>query len=81
MNIASFFTGWNLMRILRLIMGVIGAAQAIELRDPLIGLIAAFFLYQALANVSCCGVGACSTTPSRNFKKTDMVDTTYEEVK
>lgn len=82
MNLTSLFGAWDLMRVLRLLMGLLAAAQAIDLRDPLIGLIAAFFLYQAIANVSCCGVGGACRTPIKADAKHDKLDhTSYEEIK
>lgn len=82
MNLNTLTSGWNLMRMLRLTMGIIAAAQAIELRDPLIGLISVFFLYQAMANVSCCGVGgACQTPLKSEAKPSALENTSFEEVK
>ncbi|MFM6976590.1 MAG: hypothetical protein ACKOW2_07055 [Sphingobacteriaceae bacterium] len=82
MNLSTLSSGWNLMRVLRLAMGIIAGAQAIELRDPLLGLISAFFLYQAVMNTSCCGVAGCATPPARsNYKKTKPAETSYEEIK
>jgi hypothetical protein len=82
MNWTTLTTGWDLMRVLRLTMGLLAAVQAIELRDPLIGLISVFFLYQAMANVSCCGVGdACTTSVKPKAKQNVVERTSYEEVK
>lgn len=82
MNWKTLTTGWDLMRVLRLSMGLLAAAQAIELRDPLIGLISVFFLYQAVTNVSCCGVGgACTTSVKPEAKQNVLEHTSYEEVK
>ncbi|MFN8358046.1 MAG: hypothetical protein U0Y10_26525 [Spirosomataceae bacterium] len=50
------------MRWLRLGMGAYGAIQAIQLHDTLTGLIAAFFLFQAITNTGCCGATGCSST-------------------
>lgn len=80
MNFRTLLSAWDLMRFLRLTMGMLAAIQAIELRDPLIGLISVFFLYQAIANVSCCGVGTCSTSLRSTGKQKSIENTSYEEV-
>ena len=82
MNWNTLSTGWDLLRILRLVLGILVAAQAFELSDPLIGLFSVFFIYQALANVSCCGVGgACRTPFSASAKQKTIDSTSFEEVK
>ena len=74
------FTGWNFMRWLRLILGIIIAAQGIKLHDAVSGFIGEFFLFQALSNTGCCGMGACSVP--LNTRKTDAAeDTAFEEIK
>lgn len=70
----KLLTNWSLMRWLRLIMGVIIAFQAFQLKDGLLGILAAFFIYQALSNTACCGAGACSVEPKvRNLKEKDAL--------
>ncbi|MDP4147958.1 MAG: hypothetical protein Q8927_10235 [Bacteroidota bacterium] len=51
--------GWNLMRALRLIFGIVAIGQAIFTRDWVLGLAGAFLLFMALANIGCCGAGQC----------------------
>lgn len=58
----TLFTGWHLMRWLRLIFGVFFMVQAIQMHDVLIGFIAGFFLLTAIANVGCCGARSCAST-------------------
>lgn len=62
----TLFTGWNFMRWLRLGFGILIAFQAIETKDSLSGLIAGFFLFQALTNTGCCGVNGCAVPISKN---------------
>ena len=76
----TLFTGWNFMRWLRLVMGLLVAYQAFELQNGLLGLLAGLFIFQALANAACCGTSACNTTPrKRNNSKTLGVE--FEEIK
>lgn len=53
-------TGWNFMRLLRLGIGIYFAVQAVATLELFSGIIAVFFLYQAIANTGCCGVNDCA---------------------
>ena len=59
-------SNWNFMRVLRLVIGVFIAGQAIKTQDVFSGLIAAFLLFQAVTNTGCCGAQGCSTPYSKN---------------
>jgi hypothetical protein len=80
MNVKTLLTGWNFMRGLRLVLGVIFLMQAIELRDIITGLIATFFLFQAITNTGCCGSNGCAV-PNNKTNIEDIQDVTFEEVK
>lgn len=80
MNLQTLLTGWNFMRGLRLVLGVIFLMQAIELRDIITGLIATFFLFQAITNTGCCGSNGCAV-PKNKTNIEDIQDVTFEEVK
>ncbi|GAB2629617.1 hypothetical protein GCM10027035_24780 [Emticicia sediminis] len=77
----TLFTNWHFMRWLRLGMGLYAAVVALQLRDPLSGLIAALFLFQAVTNTGCCGANGCSvpTSSKRNSRKIEEVE--FEEIK
>lgn len=60
MNLQTILTGWNFMRWLRLGLGVLIAVQAYQMNDTLSGLLAGFFIFQAVSNTGCCGSGGCS---------------------
>lgn len=79
MNLQQLTTGWTLIRIVRLVLAMIIAVQAVELREPLLGLISALFFYQAVANVACCGA-ACVAPPRKSVRQ-DISKTSYEEIK
>ncbi|MCB0507402.1 MAG: hypothetical protein R2739_00075 [Chitinophagales bacterium] len=57
----QLFNQWNIIRFIRLMLGIIILVQAILMRDFLIGAISIYFLYQAIFNQSCCGTNNCST--------------------
>lgn len=57
--------GWNLMRVLRLGVGVYGLVQGISSNDSLLIIAGGFLLVTGLFNIGCCGVNGCSVTPKR----------------
>lgn len=76
----TLFTGWHLMRWLRLAFGIIFMVQAIEMHDMMVGLIAGFFLVTAVTNIGCCGAGRCAA-PTRKGKVESIEEIRYEEIK
>lgn len=76
----TLFTGWHLMRWLRLGLGIFISVQAIQNHDPLSGFIAAFFLFQAVTNTGCCGANGCAVPVPKNLSE-KPVDAEFEEVK
>lgn len=53
---------WDMMRIIRLLLGLGVGGYAIAQKDYTFLLLAGFFLFQAIMNISCCGAQGCSTT-------------------
>jgi hypothetical protein len=80
MNVQSLFTGWNFIRWLRLILGIAIASQAVETKDMFVGIIAVLLIYQAIANIGCCGVNNC-TIPTTKNNNTQLQEPEYEELK
>ena len=75
----TLFTNWNLMRWLRLALGLFIAYQAIQLHDSLSGIISIFFLFQAVTNTGCCGTNSCAV-PATSKKEANEHDVKYEEI-
>lgn len=73
------FTNWHFMRWLRLGLGVFVAVQAVQMHDTLSGLIAFFFLYQAVTNTGCCGSGCAVPATPKKISQTEEIE--FEEVK
>lgn len=69
---------WNIIRFIRLGIGVAIIVQAIVATDILFGLAGLLFTGMAVFNASCCGTGACAT-PSAG-KKSGSKEVSYEEV-
>ncbi len=72
---------WNLMRFIRLLLGIMIIIQSINHKDYLFAFVGLLFAGMALANIGCCGTGGCSTNIYSNKKNTNSIkETTYEEV-
>ena len=74
------FTGWHIIRWVRLGLGILIAVQAIQNHDPFSGFIAAFLLFQAATNTGCCGVNGCAVPVSKDLPE-KPVDAEFEELK
>lgn len=75
----NLLTGWNLIRWIRLGLGLFISVQAIQLHDTIAGLVAAWFIFQAVTNTGCCGAAGCNSTVIDNLgRDSDTVD--YDEV-
>lgn len=79
MNIATLVSNWNFMRILRLGIGIYIAVQAIQNHDIFAGIIASFFILQAITNSGCCGSGGCATNKDSANSSTENIE--FEEIK
>ncbi len=76
----TLLSNWNFMRILRLGLGIYIAVQAVETHSLLSGVIAGFFLFQAITNTGCCGSDGCAVPIKKNNSDTtEEVD--FEEIK
>lgn len=71
-------SNWHLMRIIRLIIGIMIIVQAIADRHLLLGILGAIFSSMAIFNVGCCGNNAC--TPIKKSSNKNSNEFTYEEV-
>jgi len=80
MDKQTLLTNWNFMRFLRLGIGIYIAVQAIETQSVFSGIVAVFFIYQAVTNSGCCGTNGCAVPIKKsNPDKTEDVD--FEEIK
>jgi len=64
----TLFTGWNLMRWLRLGFGIFFAVEAYTASDKLFGIAAVFLLITALFNTGCGGSAACAVPDKKRRK-------------
>jgi uncharacterized membrane protein HdeD (DUF308 family) len=55
---------WNFMRVVKLLLGIYVAYDATVSKQYFLLVLAALFLYQAVFNVSPCGVAGCAVNPN-----------------
>lgn len=75
----TLFTGWNLMRFLRLGFGLFFVIQAIQTSNTFMGLAGGFFLFTAVTNTGFCAGSSCAA-PMNNTESKDIEEISYEEV-
>lgn len=70
MDKETLFNNWNLMRWLRLGLGIYISVQAVETLSLFLGVVAVFFLFQAITNTGCCGTNGCALPMKKNSSGT-----------
>ncbi|MGC4232277.1 MAG: hypothetical protein QM594_04795 [Niabella sp.] len=77
---SNFFRGWDVIRIIRLLLGIAIIAQSV--RSGHWGLMIAGILFSLMPifNIGCCAGGNCSA-PVRSVRQTENSDISYEEIK
>lgn len=80
MTLQTLWTGWDLMRLFRLGIGLFIGVQAIQTHDSISGMFAALFLFQAATNTGCCGSGGCAI-PDTQANQSQIEDVEFEEIK
>ncbi|MDD5151071.1 MAG: hypothetical protein PHC28_11460 [Flavobacterium sp.] len=80
MNKETLLTDWNFMRILRLGLGIYIAFQAFETHSIFSGVVAVFFLFQAITNTGCCGSNGCAV-PTKKSNSDSIEEIEYKEIK
>lgn len=76
--IDRILSGWNFMRIARLVLGIFIIVQGIVTKEWVFALLGGLFAIMPLFNIGCCGASGCGIPASKNNKKPE--DITYEEV-
>lgn len=80
MDKETLLQNWNFIRFLRLGLGIYIAIQAVETLSIFSGIVAAFFIFQAITNAGCCGSNGCAVpTKKSNSDKTEEV--IFKEIK
>ncbi len=72
---------WNLMRILRLVIGIWAIVEAIQSKEPLLGIMGGILLFMAVTNTGCFGAKGCNTPVKSNKESPEKLeDIRYEEI-
>ena len=61
----KILSGWNFLRLLRLALGVLIFINGVATAQWIVAGLGALFAGLAIANIGCCGTGACYTIPSK----------------
>jgi hypothetical protein len=80
MDKETIFGNWNFMRFLRLGLGIYIAVQAVETVSIFSGVVAVFFMFQAITNTGCCGTKGCAVTIKKSSSN-KMEELESEEIK
>jgi len=80
MDKETLLKNWDFMRLLRLGLGIYIAVQAVETLSIISGVVAVFFLFQAITNTGCCGTKSCSV-PVKKSNSDKIEEVEYEEIK
>lgn len=70
----TILQGWNVMRILRLVLAAVILVQGIIASEMASIFLGAVFGGMALLNVGCCGAGNCAINPPGSLKKEKEYD-------
>lgn len=76
----QWLKGWNVMRVLRLLMAVLIIFQGIDAKQWFIVVAGVIFAILPILNVGCCGTTGCNTS-HKNKKDWEEKPTTYTEIK
>lgn len=76
---ALLFKNWNVMRILRLAMGVFIITQGIMANEWILTIMGGIFSLLAIFNMGCCGTSTCGR-PIK-IRKNQIEEVSFEEVK
>lgn len=81
--INTILTGWNFVRVLRLVIGLSALAAYFSEHDSLIGFMGIILAGQAVFNVGCCGINTCNTneiTKKTNEINSEQSDISFEKI-
>ena len=77
--IQNILKNWNLIRLLRLAMGIFLVVEAIKSGMWFLVAIGVVFVAMPLLNIGCCSTSNCSMSKKKKKNKSDEVE--YEEIK
>ncbi len=72
---------WDIVRILRLVIGVTVIGQAFIMHEWLLGMGGGMLTTMAILNIGCCGTQGCAVAPRKDAAKPGLEETRFEEIK
>jgi hypothetical protein len=75
----EYLENWDLMRVLRLAIGIFIIVQSVVSKDWLFVGAGVLLSLMPIMNIGCCSASGCNTPVSKSNKKVE--DITYEEVR
>lgn len=76
----NYLRNWNLMRIIRLVLGVVVIVQGIQANEWMLVVLGGLFTLMPVFNIGCCGTAGCSTRSYDVGKNEKSQEITFEEV-
>ena len=73
----KIINGWNVMRVIRLALGIAALVQGFLQKENLLVVAGIWTLFSALLNVGCCGSGGCTIQTHAKKPANEVV---YEEL-
>lgn len=78
-------TGWNFMRVLRIVIGIWALAFTVRDHDVLTGVAGALILFTGFFNVGCCTMRTCGTgynkSDAAQYQQEKNEQAVFEEIK
>ena len=71
--INRIFCGWNMPRIIRLVLGIALCIFGTTSKENIITLFGALLIFQGILNLSCCGTGGCSLSTDKRQVYKDLI--------
>lgn len=74
----QILSNWNVMRFVRLGLGIAIIVQAVIARDWMMGILGILFTTMPVFNIGCCATGGCNAPVKKNTSTSK--DISYEEL-
>ena len=71
--INRIFCGWNMPRIIRLVLGIALCIFGTTSKENITTLFGALLIFQGILNLSCCGTGGCSLSTDKRQVYKDLI--------
>ncbi|MBX2984649.1 MAG: hypothetical protein LC109_01010 [Bacteroidia bacterium] len=80
-KLKDLLKGWNLMRILYLVMGVMMVVQAVQIHDWFVAIMGIALFSMGVFKMGCAGTKSCCNTSNTQTPQDKKETITFEEIK